>query len=303
MATASTYVRRDVWSLASNPPWDPITLAYAQAVQVMKKRDADPTDPTSWSFQAAIHGSYVPPPKGATWNQCQHQTWYFVAWHRMYVYFFEQIVRSIVKELKGPSDWALPYWNYGNPFPSNTLPLPFRTATLPDGTDNPLFLAPPKRASAYMRGAQLDPKITSSAVAMDANHKRFYVPKGSPIGSSFGGAETPFSHFGDYQNSGQLELQPHNAIHMAIGGTPVGKCAGGWMSDPNCAAQDPIFWLHHTNIDRLWVYWLSLGGGRLNPPVNDWLDRPFPFYDENGNPASRKPSDILDTVKLGYVYA
>ena len=27
------------------------------------------------------------------------------------------------------------------------------------------------------------------------------------------------------------------------------------MSDQNWAAYDPIFWAHHTNIDRLWSLW------------------------------------------------
>lgn len=31
------------------------------------------------------------------------------------------------------------------------------------------------------------------------------------------------------------------------------------------AAQDPVSWLHPTNIDRLWEGWLKQGGGRANP--------------------------------------
>lgn len=27
------------------------------------------------------------------------------------------------------------------------------------------------------------------------------------------------------------------------------------MSNPNTAALDSIFWLHHANIDRLWAVW------------------------------------------------
>lgn len=302
-ATTTTYVRRDVWTLRSQPPtWDPVTLWYAKAVQIMLKRDPA-KDPTSWGFQAAMHGSYAPVPSGATWNQCQHQTWYFLPWHRMYVYYFEQIVRAAIVEAGGPSDWALPYWNYGQPYPSNTLPLPFRTPTLPDGTNNPLYVAAPRRVDAYNKGSQLDPRVTSSAVAMDPNHTNFSLPKGSPIGSSFGGSPTAFSHFGPFQYSGQLELQPHNAIHSTLGGRPIGSCQGGWMSDPNCAAQDPIFWLHHANIDRLWVQWINLGGGRQDPPDGAWLNQQFPFYDVNGKPVSMDPADVLDTTKLGYVYA
>jgi hypothetical protein len=34
----------------------------------------------------------------------------------------------------------------------------------------------------------------------------------------------------------------------------------GWMLDPSLAALDPIFWLHHANVDRLWEVWLQRAG-------------------------------------------
>ncbi|MEA2188118.1 MAG: hypothetical protein QOK16_3129 [Solirubrobacteraceae bacterium] len=132
---SSLFVRRDIWVLEKNEAFDPITLAYAKAVKVMQARAA--TDPTSWTFQGAIHGAYAAPPPRAGWNQCQHQGWFFLPWHRMYVYYLERIVRAAVKAAGGPADFALPYWNYSKPFPANTLPIGFRTATLPDGTANP----------------------------------------------------------------------------------------------------------------------------------------------------------------------
>jgi tyrosinase len=46
------------------------------------------------------------------WNQCQHQGWYFVNWHRGYVFAFEAIIAKTIKDLGGPADWTLPYWNY-----------------------------------------------------------------------------------------------------------------------------------------------------------------------------------------------
>ena len=99
----------------------PITLAYANAVKAMQARPA--SDPTSWTFQSAIHGAYAAPPPGADWNQCQHQGWFFLPWHRMYLYFFERIVRAAVVAAGGPADFAIPYWNYDKPFPGNTIPI------------------------------------------------------------------------------------------------------------------------------------------------------------------------------------
>jgi tyrosinase-like protein/polyphenol oxidase-like protein len=76
------------------------------------------------------------------------------------------------------------------------------------------------------------------------------------------------------------------------------------MSDPNFAARDPIFWLHHCNIDRLWNRWLSLGGGRANPVENAvWMDQPFAFFDETGSMVRMSGRDIVESARqLSYRY-
>ena len=76
------------------------------------------------------------------------------------------------------------------------------------------------------------------------------------------------------------------------------------MSDPNFAARDPIFWLHHCNIDRLWNRWLSLGGGRANPTENTvWMDQPFAFFDETGSMIQMSGRDVVQSAEqLNYRY-
>ncbi len=50
----------------------------------------------------------------------------------------------------------------------------------------------------------------------------------------------------------QFELEKaHGGVHVAVGGT--GPTAGQ-MSLSNSPA-DPLFWLHHSNIDRVWAKW------------------------------------------------
>jgi len=287
----ATFTRKDVWKVNQNRPWDPLTEAYAKAVTVMQARPA--TDPTSWSFQAAIHASYGQAPRGAQWNQCQHQSWYFLPWHRMYLYFFERIVRAAVRTAGGPNDFALPYWNYSEPFPSNTLPQPFRQARLTDGKPNPLFLRPPRRTQSVVNGFQLPSEITSDASALA--QRRF----SGPPGPGFGGGKRSPAHFGG--SVGALEQTPHNDIHVQIGGTFSGQCQGGYMIDPSCAALDPIFWLHHANIDRLWNRWVAQG--RQNPTDAAWLTQRFTFYDEDGNPITIACADVVNTAtQLEYDY-
>jgi tyrosinase len=69
---AATFVRREIWGMAAN---DPVVTSYARAVEVMKARPA--SDPTSWAYQAAIHGSEATPSK-SLWNEYQHKSWFFM---------------------------------------------------------------------------------------------------------------------------------------------------------------------------------------------------------------------------------
>jgi hypothetical protein len=295
-----TVVRRDIWTLTNQTtPWDPVTQAYARAVKTMQARPA--TDPTSWTFQAAIHGSYAPTPQGAFWNECQHASWFFLPWHRMYLYFFERIVRAAVVEngddatLDGP--FALPYWNYDQASPRNRLPMPFRPAApLPTGmTSNPLNPGPGRRRSSINNGSQLSPFVTSSAAAMAL------TTFSGPPGSGFGGPVSEPTQFNG--GFGALEQTPHNDIHVQVGGNNNPPCLAGLMIDPSCAALDPIFWLHHANIDRLWTNWIALGQGRANPDDETWLDQTFTLYDETGAEVTLTCADVLDTAaQLDYVY-
>jgi Common central domain of tyrosinase/Polyphenol oxidase middle domain len=76
------------------------------------------------------------------------------------------------------------------------------------------------------------------------------------------------------------------------------------MGGFNSAGQDPIFWLHHCNIDRLWEKWLAQGGGRVNPIADTtWMNTNFTFVDENKNFVQMSGSDVLYTVnQLNYQY-
>jgi tyrosinase len=66
---------------------------------------------------------------------------------------------------------------------------------------------------------------------------------------------------------------------------------------------DPIFWLHHANVDRLWNVWLALGGGRINPAEGAWLDQVFTFRDENGGEVKLTGAEVVDSAtQLNYVY-
>ena len=121
--------------------------------------------------------------------------------------------------------------------------------------------------------------------------------------SSFGGqAVAGPTHRGN--SGGSLESTPHGVVHVLVGGSGSGcPGGGGWMSCFEFAARDPIFWLHHANIDRLWEQWLAQGGGRSNPTDQVWLTTQFEFFDENDHPVKLSGQQIVDTAgQLNYVY-
>jgi hypothetical protein len=277
------YVRRDIWDLETEQVWHPVTLAYAKAISRMNE-DFPATDPRHLTYQAAIHGV----PNGTQlepgWDQCEHADWFFLPWHRMYLYYFESIVRSLVALDNGPEDWALPYWNYDGGGEKSTLPKPFREETLPGqpGVANPLYVE--DRGWGINDGTEpLEPEITTPAAALATS---IFAQPPRP---SFGGGRLspPFG------NTGQLEQTPHNDVHVAI---------GGLMGDPATAGLDPIFWLHHANIDRLWNEW-ARDPNHTPPSQGGWQNQEYTFFDENGASQSKQSKDVLSTLnQLNYRY-
>jgi tyrosinase len=284
---ADPYVRADVWSLSED---DPIITAYAGAVAAMQQKD--PSDPTSWTFQAAMHGTELNVPATPPANQCQHFSWFFLPWHRMFIYYFEQIVRAQVIANGGPATWALPYWNYDGGGTTNTLPLAFRNPANADGSPNPLYVS--QRGPGINDGAVLPASDVSAALAFEL--AAFTGP------GEFGGGETlaPIQFF---SQAGQLEGTPHGSVHNDVGGPD------GLMADILAAAQDPIFWLHHANIDRLWWLWQQQNPGS-DPADPGWASQNFlaagGFFGADGQPIAASAiltcAMVENTTDLGYTY-
>lgn len=305
----SVHVRQEIHSL-TQPQID----AYRAGVALMKSRPAD--DPTSWIYQANIHGfpgtsqicDVTPGPVQPAWETCQHGNFFFLPWHRMYLYYFERILRAAAQEAIGDPnyDFTLPYWDYEDP-EFEDLPEPFRVPA--DTAQNPLFVPDPRRAfncNSIVPGQPCVSASTASATVALSLIPFCNCPAGEVCTDCLGGL-TPSEAFGGQftpvpqhsaGNFGELESQPHNVVHVALGGNV------GWMSFVPCAARDPIFWVHHANIDRLWQVWLNQNAGRSNPLGEQvWTDETFQFFDENGQSVTLTACEVLNmATQLDYVY-
>jgi tyrosinase len=286
-------VRRDIWSLEEEQEWHPITRAYKLAVAELQSRPAE--DPTSWVYQAQVHGMPDFGQPDQFRGQCQHFCWFFLPWHRLYLLWFEQIARAAIAahpdiDAAVKASWALPYWNYSPGGQRATLPPSFREQEDPDDPNqaNPLFVG--NRNDYVNDGEPIDELATDALTALGA--PLFSVA--APIGG-FGGAATGFNHLDQDANRfpGTLERTPHGSIHNEVGGDMAGF---------DTAALDPVFWMHHANIDRLWEVWLGQNDRENPDATGSWGTTESHFHNPAGGAETGRAADVLDTKKLEYEY-
>jgi hypothetical protein len=109
-----------------------------------------------------------------------------------------------------------------------------------------------------------------------------------------------------------LEYLLHNGIHVWIGDIWDNNQNGGHMTFPPVAVNDPMFWLHHANVDRLWGIWQrksptpgyvplvagTANNGHNGPDIMARFNNPAHF----NSPPNQHPVDVLDYHAIGYWY-
>jgi hypothetical protein len=210
------------------------------------------------------------PSETATWCACEHGTEFFLTWHRMYLWYFERVLQTAA----GDTSLRLPYWDYAT---DPALPAAYRDQTYVNEAGqtvpNPLRVEG-RRPSLNAGTTGLSAAITSAAGAM---------------------TETEFGFFTD-----AIEFGPHGNVHCAVA---VANCPTGLMGAVPAAALDPVFYAHHTNIDRLYECWLGTEGSSRLPNSQAHLDTLYTFVDSDGSTPQRRVGDMLTLGQLGYSYA
>ena len=249
-------------------------------------------DPRGWVYQWRIHA--VPDDRSkaselarlypnesdpdrllaqAVWDTCEAhfdplRVNFFLPWHRMHLMAFERLVRSVT----GIAHFTMPYWDYTDP-DRRALPPQFRSAGNP--LWKPLFRA--DRNPGVNDGRPID-QAGEAPLGLNAMMSSVYAD----------------TLDGDAGFCANLDNAPHSAVHVDVGTRERGMGAVSW------AANDPIFWLHHCNIDRIWASWNRAGG--RNPRDEAYLGQVFTFAGEAGKPLRIRVVDVLDTAALGYGY-
>ncbi|KAI4299338.1 hypothetical protein L6164_032807 [Bauhinia variegata] len=273
-----------------------------RAIQAMK--DLPDSDPRSFKQQAKVHCAYcsgaypqLPWIYSAADNPLQiHYGWLFFPFHRWYLYFFEKMLGKLI----GDPYFALPFWNWDHP-DGMQMPRIF--------TDNVTSLFHKFRNTGHFAPTMVDLNYDEEA-GDDAGHQISIKYNLHIMHRQMMYANTPELFMGRCYRAGNewsrlgggsIENVPHNTVHDWVGDPemPNGEDMGAFYS----AAFDPIFYAHHSNVDRLWSVWKTLPGKfRKDFTSKDWLDSGFTFYDENSNVVKVTIRDCLDTKNLGYIY-
>ncbi|PVH87280.1 Di-copper centre-containing protein [Cadophora sp. DSE1049] len=340
-------IRRNILDLQKDvPSWS----LYIQGLNALQDK---PEDFFLSYFQiAGIHGRpYYPwgdaaqAPGAPTTGYCTHGSVLFLPWHRPYLALYEQLIGATVQDLvktyppalqatyqTAANNFRIPYWDWAAiPTMPAVVNQPTVTITTGSGVQsvrNPLYRY-------NFQNFPLSPTYfpTDSSVAGDAWLAKYpYTVRGAPdylnspsdpnrannalLNSNLKGSTyyalvkpTTFNEFGTTATQGTSIEAVHNQVHGCIGMT------GGHMSILSYSAFDPIFWLHHVNVDRLFALYQAInpntyvtpqidqfGTYAVTPNTLDTLTTPLaPFAPTGAGPYYTSTSARL-TSTFGYTY-
>lgn len=297
--TVTKYIRRNANTAEAQADLEAMNTAFK------KMREMGCENGLAWYYQGAIHnipkvinGKNVLCPQYQTindklwaWSDCTHNgtqnaSLNFLLWHRLYTWYLEKIVR----ELSGKKDFALPYWNYGSVEVTDNI--------MAEQTRN-------KTGSLY--------EATRYSILNDG--KPILADQVQAIQLALNELKTNPSFAGDYGFSKKLEGSPHGYMHNLIGGGYASPKEtyynqiyqtnmSGLMANVPSAGFDPIFWPHHSMVDRIWESWdVSAYGQR--PTLEQLKANPWPyeFIAPNGDHVTYTMEEVYNIVfNLDYKY-
>ena len=287
--------------------------AFVDAIMALKQASSmlHPGSPTSSRYDDYVElhvKAMMAIPDG--WA---HEGPAFFPWHRVLLIQFERDLQQVT----GSPDLGIPYWDWietpefpsflgGDGDPDNGFDVtdgPFtREKWIFSVVDSPGM---PTRLQRRFGFGDLDQggdpakmDLPTTTAQDSALRTRWYddVPwdATSPTASSFREA---------------AEVDLHNRVHRWVGGfwESDGALAGGTMMQM-ASPNDPVFWLHHCNLDRLWAAWqmmhsrsaafLPQSGAAPGHNLRDTLNfgDPMPWVE------TYTAAAVTDNYALGYSY-
>ncbi|KAJ7611568.1 tyrosinase, partial [Mycena polygramma] len=284
---------------------------------------AKPVDPEGWE------------------GYCTHGNVLFPTFHRPYVMLFEQALQTAAINIaatytvdqarfkQAALDLRQPYWDWARNAvpPPEVISLDTVSIIAPNGqttqVDNPLrrytfhpidpsFPDPYSSWNTTLRCPDTtDPDATDDVDVLTSTLRTAQRQLTSKTYNLLTRVHTwpAFSNHtpGDGGSTSNSLEAIHDGVHVDVGGN-------GQMADPSVAAFDPIFFLHHCNVDRMLSLWSALNPGVWVSPGEatggTWTISPDATVDENTNltpfwnsqNSYWLSSGVTATAPIGYTY-
>jgi tyrosinase len=210
-----------------------------------------------WHYRAMMTLTPSPPLQNPDGRNAAHTGPVFCPWHRMLLSRLEQDIQRVL----GKPDFGLPYWDWaadgetedpgdsdvwaddcmgpaGGPVASGPFRFDEENPNDPDNwrvrISDDIFQAGPTIRllnRGLYRALRTTTMPTGDKVREELRKTAYDV--------------APWGFFGETSFRRGLEVPLHNTVHRWVRGDMVTSCS------PN----DPVFFLHHCNVDRIWASW------------------------------------------------
>ncbi|KAL1639538.1 hypothetical protein SLS58_007842 [Diplodia intermedia] len=333
-AGGGTAPRLEVRDLAANADqWNLFLLA-------MQRFQSKPqTNKLSYYQVAGIHGRpYVnwdgvgPYTSQPYWpGYCPHSSNLFGTWHRPYISLFEQLVLQYANEIVNETPAGatktkyqtavktlrFPFWDWAKKTTAGVIPGPLAQATIQvtfpqNGTStsipNPLYayrfqVIP----DTNFDGSYANNRQTLRSSNAEANLQASYTSRRNTLLTLFSKNQAYNTFSTDANGNTAPNLEGiHNGVHNDI---------GGYMQQIAYSAMDPIFAMHHANVDRIVAIWQKLypnsyvaaasqaaGTRTIAPGTSRDADSQLTPFHRDTSGTFWTSNTVRDTTVLGYTY-
>ncbi|KAF3481610.1 tyrosinase [Arthroderma uncinatum] len=307
---------------------------YIQALRAFQY--SDQKDIRSHFSIASVHGLPYGPWDGGMQSSrqqgyCLHDSTLFPLWHRPYLAIHERIAATYpanvrAKYVAAAKTLRIPYWDWASnpdiPRSMSSAKININTPTGMQSVDSPLYQY--KFDPSVQKGFPAGDSFTSLSHSTrypdsrgeSQNNRaiRAMRSNGASLRSSVYqllSGEKDYSTFSTQalpNKEGYNNVETvHGYVHSLVGGE-------GHMTYIPWSAYDPIFWLHHANVDRLIALWQAInpdsyvkpvpnrGGGYVTQPgtIEDGNSPLYPFHANDNTYYTANSARYTRT--FGYTY-
>ncbi|CAG8976243.1 hypothetical protein HYALB_00009418 [Hymenoscyphus albidus] len=240
---------------------------------------------------------------------CPHGSVLFLSWHTIYMVLIEQVMASWAQTIavqytgadqavyqNAADNLRFPFWDFASipqmPPVMNGATVEINTPTGVQTVNNPLYQYTWQKPLEVAHFPETIARRPTTSRRPESN-----APDGRNrpdiINDLLGKANlmqrtwdalvknTQYNEFATSAAGGTSIEWVHNEIHLTIAG------AFGTMGPTEYSAFDPIFWVFHCNIDRLYAIWMAMNPGNLMTPIGGeagTMSIPFGNIDSTDTP-------------------